>query len=75
MTSLAEICDLLGRYWSGLESTGRPKFILKNLEEFSRNWTGIKDKQLLGKFFLDHYGKKLFSHAECSPKLPDHRDE
>ena len=75
MTSLTEICNLLGHSWDGLESTGRPKFILKHLEDFSRNWTGIKDQRLVGKFFLDHQGKKLFGHPECKPKLPEHHDE
>ncbi|KAL8665160.1 MAG: hypothetical protein Q9168_007755 [Polycauliona sp. 1 TL-2023] len=75
MTSLEGICDLLGRSWAGVQSKGRPAFILKHLQAFSKEWLSISDKELVGTFFLDHLGKKLFNHAECSTKLPEDRSE
>lgn len=75
MASFAEICDLLGHSWSGVESKGRPSFIREHLEEFSHHWSWMKDKDLMGRFFLNHHGKKLFQHPECSPKLPQQYDE
>ncbi|KAL8988953.1 MAG: hypothetical protein Q9169_008470, partial [Polycauliona sp. 2 TL-2023] len=75
MTTLTELCHLLGRSWNGVESRGRPAFILRHLEAFSKDWPTISDKELAGKFFLDHQGKKLFNHSECAPKLPEDRDE
>ena len=75
MASLAEICDLLGHSWSGAESKGRPSFIRKNLEEFFHHWSWMKDKDMMGSFFLNYHGKKLFNHPECSPRLPEQYDE
>ncbi|KAI4219352.1 MAG: hypothetical protein LQ349_008375 [Xanthoria aureola] len=75
MSSFVEICDILGQSWSGVKSKGRPSFIRKHLEEFAHHWSRMNDKEMLAKFFLSHHGKKLFSHPECSPKLPEHHDE
>ncbi|KAL8863507.1 MAG: hypothetical protein Q9178_000188 [Gyalolechia marmorata] len=75
MASFAEICDLLGHSWSGAESKGRPSFIRKHLEEFSHHWSWMKDKDMMGRFFLNYHGKKLFNHPECSPRLPQQYDE
>ncbi|KAL8914385.1 MAG: hypothetical protein Q9171_001015 [Xanthocarpia ochracea] len=75
MASFAEICDLLGHSWSGAESKGRPSFIRKHLEEFSHHWSWMKDKDMMGRFFLNYHGKKLFLHPECSPRLPQQYDE
>ncbi|KAL8790352.1 MAG: hypothetical protein Q9213_000705 [Squamulea squamosa] len=75
MTSISEICDLLGAHWDGTTSKGRPSFIFKHLERFSLDWSSVSDASLLAQFFLAHHGKKLFGHEECSPKLPDHETE
>ncbi|KAL8653897.1 MAG: hypothetical protein Q9226_003652 [Calogaya cf. arnoldii] len=75
MASLGEICGILGRSWNGVKSSGRPSFIRKHVEEFAHHWSGMKDKAMMSQFFLSHHGKKLFGHAECSPKLPEHHDE
>ncbi|KAL8835030.1 MAG: hypothetical protein Q9176_007173 [Flavoplaca citrina] len=75
MTSLEEICKLLGHSWDGIPSKGRPGFIRGHLEQFSRDWIRMKDNAMLAKFFLSYHGKKLFSHPECRPKLPEHHDE
>ena len=75
MTSLEEICKLLGHSWDGIPSKGRPGFIRGQLEQFCRDWIRMKDNAMLAKFFLSYHGKKLFSHPECRPKLPEHHDE